>query len=113
EEAEEAAGGSTAAMERKIVNDAVAYIRGLAELRQRNAEWAEQAVREGASLAAGAALEQGVIELVAESMTSLLEQLDGLEVQLGDRQVTLATAGQELHYQPMDGRSEFLSVITN
>ncbi|QIB67507.1 nodulation protein NfeD [Kineobactrum salinum] len=113
EEAEEAAGGSTAAMERKIVNDAVAYIRGLAELRQRNAEWAERAVREGASLAAGAALEQGVIELVAESMPSLLEQLDGLEVQLGDRQVTLATAGQELHYQPMDGRSEFLSVITN
>ncbi len=113
DEGGEAAGGSAAAMERKIVNDAVAYIRGLAELRQRNADWAEQAVREGVSLSANAALEQGVIELVAESMDSLLQQLDGREVQLRDRQLTLATAGQDLHYQSMDWRSEFLSVITN
>jgi membrane-bound serine protease (ClpP class) len=100
-------------MERKIVNDAVAYIQSLAQLRGRNAEWAEKAVREGASLAAEDALEQGVIDIVADSMADLLAQLDGREVQVGEGVRTLATADMELYRHPVDWRSEFLAVITD
>lgn len=101
------------AMERKIVNDAVAYIRSLAQLRGRNGDWAEQAVREGVSLSADDALEAGVIDLVAAGTTELLAQLDGREVTVGDTTVTLRTAGVPVVHQPLDWRSEFLSVITN
>ena len=72
-------------MERKAVNDAVAYIRGLAELRGRNVEWAEAAVREGASLPADEALAAGVIDLVAADMPELLRLLDGRKVKLQRR----------------------------
>ena len=65
------------ALERKAVNDAVAYLRSLAELRGRNAEWAESAVREGASLSASEALKQGVIDLIADDLPALLAALDG------------------------------------
>ena len=78
-------------MERKVVNDAVAYIRGLAELRGRNAEWAEQAVRGAASLSATAALQQNVIDLIARDLPDLLARIDGREVHIGDRTVKLAT----------------------
>src|SRR5437016_10769016 len=67
--------GST--MERKVVNDAVAYIRGLAELRGRNADWAEQAVRGAASLSSTAALEQKVIDVIARDLPELLARIDG------------------------------------
>lgn len=109
----EAAAPPGDAMERKVVNDAVAYIRSLAQLRNRNGDWAELAVREGASLSASDALENGVIELVADSMENLLTQLDGRQVALAKKSVTLSTAGETIHYQPVDWRSEFLAVITN
>lgn len=101
------------AMERKIVNDAVAYIRSLAQLRGRNGDWAEQSVREGVSLSAADALEAGVIDLVADSTADLLAQLDGRQVSVGETTVTLRTASAPVVHQPMDWRSEFLSVITN
>ncbi|MCW8906584.1 MAG: nodulation protein NfeD, partial [Sedimenticola sp.] len=101
------------AMERKITNDAVAYIRGLAELRGRNVEWAEQAVREGASLSASAALEQGVIDLVATDTESLLKALAGKKVQVGSREFTLDLASVPRITHDPDWRSEFLAVITN
>lgn len=104
---------SSDAMERKVINDAVAYIRGLAELRGRNADWAEQAVREGASLTATDALAQDVIDLLADNPRHLLEQLDGREVQVGERTVALDFAGQPLEVRAMDWRSEFLAIITN
>ncbi|MEQ8802981.1 MAG: nodulation protein NfeD, partial [Haliea sp.] len=107
----EPAAGS--AMARKIVNDAVAYIRSLAQLRGRNGDWAEQAVREGVSLSADDALEAGVIDLVAAGTTELLAQLDGRQVTVGETTVTLRTAGVPVVHQPLDWRSEFLSVITN
>ena len=69
-------------MEHKVVNDAVAYIRGLAELRGRNADWAEQAVRGAASLTATAALQQHVIDVVAADLPELLARIDGREVRL-------------------------------
>jgi membrane-bound serine protease (ClpP class) len=101
------------AMERKVVNDAVAYIRGLAELRGRNADWAEQAVRGAASLTASAALGQKVIDLVARDLPDLLAQADGREVRVDDRTVKLATRDlTEVRVKP-DWRTELLAVITN
>ena len=101
------------AMERKVVNDAVAYIRGLAELRGRNADWAEQAVRGAASLTANAALEQKVIDLVARDLPDLLARSDGREVHLGERTVKLATRDLAVVSVKPDWRTELLAVITN
>ena len=111
-EAQEGA-DSASAMERKIVNDAVAYIQSLAQLRGRNAEWAEQAVRQGASLSAMDALEQQVIDLTADSVEELLAQIDGREVILASRVDTLATQDLAVYQHPVDWRSEFLAVITD
>ena len=104
---------STTAMERKSVNDAVAYIRGLAEKRDRNADWAERAVREAVSLSADAALEQDVIDVVAGSLPELLEAIDGMTVETSSGDVTLATAGIAIERSEPDWRTEFLSVITD
>jgi membrane-bound serine protease (ClpP class) len=101
------------AMERKAINDAAAYIRGLAELRGRNAEWAVAAVREAASLSAEEAVQQNVIDLVVADLPALLEALDGRVVTVKERQVTLATAGLEVTAQAPDWRSELLAIITN
>jgi len=100
-------------MERKVVNDAVAYIRGLAELRGRNAEWAEQAVRGAASLSATAALKEKVIDLIAPDIPSLLAQIDGRDVKLGERTVKLATRDLPVERMKPDWRTELLAVITN
>jgi membrane-bound serine protease (ClpP class) len=101
------------AMERKVVNDAVAYIRGLAELRGRNADWAEQAVRGAASLSATAALQQKVIDVIAADIPDLLARIDGREVHLGDRSVQLATRDLTLTHLKPDWRTQLLAVITN
>ena len=103
--------GST--MERKVVNDAVAYIRGLAEERGRNADWAEQAVRGAASLSATAALQQKVIDIVARDLPELLARIDGREVRIGDRTVKLATRGLAVLHMKPDWRTQLLAVITN
>src|SRR6202008_898523 len=81
------------AMERKVTNDAVAYIRGLAELRGRNADWAEDAVRNAASLSATDALAKHVTDVIARDLPDLLRQIDGREVQIGNASVKLATRG--------------------
>ena len=101
------------AMERKAVNDAIAFIRGLAELRGRNVEWAASAVREGASLPADEALALGVVDLVAADLPALLEVLDGRKVTLRAQDVELHTAGLVLHEVETDWRTELLSLITN
>lgn len=101
------------AMERKILNDAVAYIRSLAALRGRNADWAEQAVREAASLSATEALQRGVIDIVADDLNDLLRQLDGRTVTLGASTLTLATANAEVLRLEPDWRTRLLAVITN
>jgi membrane-bound serine protease (ClpP class) len=100
-------------MERKVVNDAVAYIRGLAELRGRNADWAEQAVRGAASLSANAALKQNVIDVVARDVPDLLNQIDGREVRIGNNVTKLATRDLAVENVKPDWRVELLSVITN
>jgi membrane-bound serine protease (ClpP class) len=101
------------ATERKAVNDAIAYIRGLAELRGRNVEWAETAVREGASLPADEALAAGVVDLVAPDLPALLQALDGRKVKLRTQEVELRTAGLVLHEIETDWRTELLALITN
>jgi len=111
EKKDDSAPGS--AMERKIVNDAVAYIRGLAKLRGRNAEWAEKAVREGVSLTAEDALEEGVVDLMAKDVEDLTLQLDGREVTIQDKKVQLKTKGLQIEILEPDWRSRLLSVITN
>ena len=77
----------------KVLNDAIAYIRSLAQLRGRNVQWAEQAVREAATLTASEAKDKHVIELVADNVTDLLRQADGRTVKVNDHDVTLKTAG--------------------
>ena len=101
------------ALEKKIINDAVAYIRGLAQLRGRNQEWAEKAVREAASLPAGDALKKNVIDILATSMADLLKQIDGREVLVKGKKHRLKTAGLSIKEVNPDWRSRFLSVITN
>src|SRR5205823_7255809 len=99
------------AMERKVVNDAVAYIRGLAEERGRNADWAEQAVRGAASLSATAALQQKVIDIIARDLPELLTRIDGREVHIGDRAMKLATRGLAVLRMKPDWRTRLLAVI--
>lgn len=98
---------------RKQVNDAAAYIRGLAALRGRNGEWAERAVREAVSLTAAEALEQKVVDLVAADLPDLLRQLDGRRVVTEAGERTLATSGAPLITRAPDWRTRFLSVITH
>lgn len=99
--------------EAKAINDAVAYIRSLAELRGRNADWAESAVREAASLSAKAALEKGVTDIVAGSIEDLLKQAHDREVRIGDSRVTLDTAGLAVQAFDPDWRTRLLGAITN
>lgn len=113
EENKDDAAGPQGAMQRKIVNDAVAYIRGLAELRGRNADWAEKAVRSGESLTAEAALEQNVIDLMAENVDALVAKLNGLTVKVRDSERTLHTENWKVATVEPDWRTKFLSVITN
>lgn len=108
------AGDSSGTAERrKVVNDAIAYIRSLAERRGRNVEWAEKAVREAASLTAEQALDQHVVEYLAGDVPGLLRQIDGLDVETAAGSRTLHTADARITYQHPDWRTRLLSVITN
>ncbi|MBE9537408.1 MAG: nodulation protein NfeD [Proteobacteria bacterium] len=100
-------------MKKKAINDAAAYIRGLAGLHGRNEEWAEKAVREAASLTASEALKMNVIDIVAIDMADLLKQMDGREVVVQGQKRTLKTAGLSIRQLDPDWRSRLLSVITN
>ncbi len=102
------------ATRRKAVFDAAAYIRGLAQLRGRNAEWAEKAVREAVSLSAEEAQRIGVIDLIATDLDDLLGKLDGREVKVDeDETVTLRTADIEVVEIQPDWRNRFLATITS
>jgi membrane-bound serine protease (ClpP class) len=100
-------------MMRKVTNDASAYIRGLAQLRGRNAEWAEKAVREAVSLSAAEAKKIKVIDLVAADVPALLAALEGRRVEAGGDKRTLALQGAEVVAVEPDWRTKVLAVITN
>ncbi|CDM61620.1 nodulation protein NfeD (plasmid) [Rhizobium sp. T1470] len=101
------------ASEAKAINDAVAYIRGLAELRNRNADWAEKAVREAASLSSTAAAREHVIDFTAATVGDLLTQAQGRMVRVGQTDVRLDTAGLVVEEFQPDWRTRLLSVITD
>lgn len=100
-------------MKQKAINDAVAYIRGLAELRGRNQDWAEKAVREAASLQASEALKLNVIDIIATGMADLLKQIEGRKVMVQGNERTLHPLGLPVREVTPDWRSRLLSVITN
>src|SRR4029079_17614680 len=98
----------------KVTNDAVAFIRSLAELRNRNADWAEKAVREAATLSANGALEAHAIELVARDQAELLRQLDGRVVEVaGGKTQRLATKDAVVEAVDPGRISVFLAFITD
>ena len=104
---------ASGAMTRKQVHDAAAYIRGLAELRGRNVEWAERAVREAVSLSAPEALKMKVIDLVAVDMADLLAQVDGRKLKADGAESTLETKDATVVKQEPDWRNQLLTVISD
>jgi len=100
-------------MTKKIINDAVAYIRGLAKLRGRNEEWAEQAVLEGVSLPAEEALAKNVIDIVAINQSDLLKQINGLTLRVLGSDRTINTSNILFTEIKPDWRNKLLAVITN
>jgi len=100
-------------MQHKMINDAAAYIRSLAQLRHRNVEWAEQAVRSAASLSAEQALQLGVIDLIADDVPQLLDKLDGRTVVAAQGEITLHTQGMAVEQVERSWRSQLLGVISD
>ena len=111
--AKEPAPKSQDAMEKKIVNDAVAYIRGLAQMRGRNVEWAEKAVREAASLPAEEAVKLKVADLMADDVPDLLEKVNGRKLEVKGKQLELKTKAVVVEPIEPDWRNRLLSVITD
>lgn len=104
---------SASTMEKKIINDAAAYIRGLAALRGRNVAWAEQAVYEAVNLTASEAQQQQVIDVLAKDLDDLLRQLEGREITTALGKQVLSLQGAELERIAPDWRSDLLAIIAN
>jgi membrane-bound serine protease (ClpP class) len=98
---------------KKVTEDAVAFAKSIANYRGRNAEWAEQAVREAVSATETEAVELNVVDLIADDLPSLLEAVDGREVQLVDRSVALATRDAEIVHNDMNFAERFLDIISD
>ncbi len=101
------------AMTKKQINDAAAYIRGLAQLRGRNAEWAERAVREAVSLSAAEAARARVIDVVARDVDELLTKINGRTVTISGQPVKLVVAGAKVETIVPDWRTKLLAVLAN
>lgn len=108
-----AADKAVTTMDKKIKNDAAAYIKSLAELRKRNAKWAEKAVRDADSISAREAKSKNVIDVLAKDETQLLNAIHGKKVDLEHGKATINTKNLQLLDTPPDWRSEFLGFITN
>lgn len=98
---------------RKLVNDSVAYIRSLAELNKRNADWAERAVRAAASLTASAALKENVIDVIADDVPDLLRKIDGRSAIVAGKPVRLQTSGLQIVEAPPGWRTQLMALITD
>jgi membrane-bound serine protease (ClpP class) len=98
---------------RKIVNDAIAYIRSLAAVSGRNADWAADAVRTAASLPAAEALSLHVIDVIADDVPDLLRKIDGRDVTVAGKPTRLATTGLEVEVRPPGWQTELLMLVTN
>ncbi len=97
----------------KAISDAAAYIKSLAQMRGRDVDFAERAVREAKSLSANDALAAGVIDVIADSLDSLLQAVDGREVALAERTAVLDTVDLRIVRVEPDWRTKLLAVITN
>ena len=106
-------GDQPSAMEKKVLSDSTAYIRSLAQLRGRNVEWAEQAVKEAKSLSASEALHAGVINMVAPSLTDLLQQVNGRSVEMQGKMKTISVDAQRVRTVQPTWRQQFLATITH
>jgi membrane-bound serine protease (ClpP class) len=109
----EKAGEPADAETRKLVNDAIAYIRGLAALNGRNADWAADAVRSAASVTAAEALSLHVIDVIADDIPDLLRKIDGRTVNVAGKPQQLATARLDVVTVPPGWRTELLGLVTN
>ena len=107
------ASGPVDTLHEKAVNDAAAYLRSLAQLRGRNAEFAERAVRQAHSMSAQEALHAGVIDLIAGDVDDLVRQLDGRQIQLGASKVRLSLAGAQVETVRPDWRTSLLATLSN
>jgi membrane-bound serine protease (ClpP class) len=108
-----AADTSAEAMRRKVVNDSAAYLRSLAQMRGRNVDWAERAVRAGASLSAEEAQRQQVVDFIAADLAGLLQQAHGRSVQMADgASRTVSSQGAVTAALEPDWRTKLLGVIT-
>lgn len=106
-------GDSTSVMYDKITNDVAAFVRTIAQNRGRNVEWAEKAVRESVSATEQEALELGVIDFVSADLNDLLEQCDGMKVEINGKEETLRTKNVSIEMRGMNWSEEFLQVLTN
>ncbi len=104
---------SKTSLQKKVINDSVAYIKSLAQLRDRNISWSIDAVKEGKSLSAVDALKKGVINMIAENEDELIKSLEGKRLTLSKQSLTLSLKNaQHLYYKP-DWKNRLLSIITN
>ena len=106
-------GEMTETMEEKVVNDAVAYVRAIAEARERNADWLEDAVRKSVSASAQEAIDLGVADLMANDLQDLLARIDGMSVTVDSETVTLRTASAPTHRIGMNFGERFLDVLAD
>jgi len=106
-------GDSSQVMMEKVTNDAVAHIKGLAEKQGRNMEWAIQAVEKSVSITASEALEKGVVEIIADDLDDLLEQLEGRKVTVADSEVVLSVKNADIDHYPMSWQYQILDRIAN
>ncbi|OHE04421.1 MAG: nodulation protein NfeD [Sulfurimonas sp. RIFOXYD12_FULL_33_39] len=106
-------GTSATTLEKKVINDSVAYIKSLAQMNDRNISWALSAVEESKSLSAEDALKYGVIDMMAQDTKELLNKLDGRIVVVADKSITLKTKDAFILNFEANWKSKFLSVITN
>jgi len=113
EKEEKDATDTGSAMDKKVMNDAIAYIRGLAEAHGRNAEWAEKAVTEAATLTATEALENNVIDLIAADRAELLQKINGRELKVNNRTVVLETESITVETLEPSWRLKVLSTIAS
>ncbi len=104
---------SPSALEKKAMNDAIAYIKSLAELNERNITWAVEAVKEAKSISAKDALRYGVIDLIADNSNELLSKLEGRKVTVSDMNITLITKDAVILTFEADWKTKFLAIITD
>lgn len=109
----ESENSENSALEKKVLNDSIAYIKSLAELRERNESWAIEAVKEGVSLSSKEALEKNVIDLIAQNPEELLAQIDGKEVKVQDTMLTLNTKDHTIIALEADWKTKILMQISD